>query len=213
MDTELSVDDGEWIVAHFAGARRVVQGLRFGADERFDLGVGAGASAGVEFFAAVGCEGVRIADGAAEFHAFYENAQIFGRTKVVCANSRRGERIVGTKDDFAAALRGDQNGAEAEAVFGMRGETVIAVVDGAEEDLEVRNRQIGTSAMEEASFGDVRSKRAAMRDDVAEEILEGGGIAQADGLGADKTDGNHGMVLKIFADAGKVVKRSDAEAL
>jgi len=176
VDSELRVHDGEWVVAHFAGAGGVIESLGFGADEGFEVGVSAGLRAGMQFCAGVGSEGIRVSDGAGKFDAFDDNAEIFGSAEIIGANGSGHERIGGAEGDFAVAVRSDKRGAEAEGVFGVGVEAVIAVVGGAEEELQVRDRKIRARAMEEASFGNVGSERAAMGEEITGKIGERGGV-------------------------------------
>lgn len=172
VDAELGVDDRGGVVAHFAGAGRMVESLRFGADESRDFGIGARLRTGMELRAAVEGEGVRMGNGAREFDAFDDDAKIFGSAKIIGADGRRREWIGGPENDFAATLRRDERGAETEGVFGMGSEAVVAVVGGAEKDLEIRDEKMRSGAMEEAGFGDIGSERAAMRNEVANQIGE-----------------------------------------
>ena len=190
----------------------MVERLSFGANEVGDFCVGLGGGAWVQFSAAEFCEWLLLCKTARKLDAFDNHAHVGVGGKIIGADRGRVERIRGFQRNRAAAFGSDERGAEAEAVVFARGEAVIDVVGGAEEELQIWSLRFFARAHKNSGFRYIGNERAALQDEIADEIGKRLGGGHAYRFRAEVTDGDHHVILEIFAYAGEVVNRVDSGA-
>ena len=87
---------------------------------------------------------------------------------------------------------------------------MIHVIGWAEEQLYVGSLRCFGGAQENSGFGHIGNERAALQDEIADEIGKGFGGGHGYGFRAEVAYGDHHVVLQIFADAGEIVYRPDS---
>src|SRR5580704_19745906 len=150
----------------------MVEGLDRVAEKVGDAGIRRDLRPGLQFGAAVGLKRFAVREPATDTHSLHNHAQVLLSRKIVCADGRRCERVRGTKRDFAATLGRDKRGTETETVILAGIESMIHVVGGAENQLQIGNFESRACVQKNSSFGDVGDQRAALEAKIAQQVRQ-----------------------------------------